>query len=205
MRWLIGLVVVALLAVAGDAALRSYAEGRIEARLASELHSDTPEVSLGGFPFAVRLASGRIPTVTLTAENARRAGLRIARLALRLEGVRMSLDATQASGSASARVERGTGTAQIDLDVLGAYIEKRTPLKVIGFGAQQVTVALRGRRATVPLELQGGAIMIRVPSMDDIPVSLPRALRGIDYRTLEVGDASAVLTFELNNATLRSL
>lgn len=205
MRWLIGLAVVAVLGVAGDAALRSYVEGRIESRLASELGSETPQVSLGGFPFVVRLVSGRIPTVTLEADNARRAGLEIATVSLDLEGVRMSLDTTQTSGSASARVERGTGRAQIDLEVLADYIERRTPLDVIRFTGQRVTVALRGRRATVPLRLEDGAIVIRVPSRDDINVPLPRVLQGIEYRTLEVRSDSVLLSFELHNATLRSI
>lgn len=206
MRLLIGLIVVAVLAVAGDAALRSYAEGRIESRLASELDTRTrPHVSLGGFPIAVRLLSGRVPTATLEATDLRRAGLEIQRLTLDLEGVRMSFDTEQTVGSASARVERGKGVAEIDLEALGDYIERRTPLRVIGFEGGRVTVALRGRRATVPLRLEGGAIVIRVPRMDDVDVPLPRVLQGIEYRMIEVAERSVSLTFELHNATLRSI
>lgn len=203
MKWLIGLVIVAVVAVVGDAAVRSYAESRIEARLASELNTDTTDVSLGGFPFVVRLAGGRVPSVTLDATGARRSGLQIARLHLELTGVRMSFDTTATTGSASAEVERGTGSARIELEVLGDYIERRTPLNVIGFEDDRVTVSFRGRRASVPLQFEGGSIVIRVPSRDDVDVPLPRVLEGIEYRTLEVRDDSAMLTFELNNATLR--
>lgn len=204
MRWLIGLLIVAVLAIAGDAALRSYVEGRVQSRLASEIDSEATEVSLGGFPFVVRLISGRIPSVTLEATNARRAGLKIEKLSLDLEGVRMSLDAGATSG-ASARVERGSGTAEVTLEVLGAFIERRTPLKVIGFDARQITVEFRGRRVTVPLRFEAGSIVIRLPAMDDVPVALPRALEGIEYNTLEIRRGSAVLTFELRDATLRSI
>lgn len=200
MRWLIGLVVIVVTAVAGDAALRSYVEGRIESQLVSDLGSRSePDVSLGGFPFAFRLLSGRVPTVTMEARDVRREGLEIERLILDLEGVHISL------GTASARVERGEGVAEVDHRVLADYIERRTPLRVIAFDNRRVTVALGGRRATVPLRLEGGAVVLRIPSRDDIGVSLPLVLEGIEYRIIEVGAASVTLTFDLRNATLRSI
>lgn len=205
MRWLIGLVVVVAFALAGDAALRSYVEGRIESQLASEFRSDRPEVSLGGFPFVVRLVGGRIPTVKLEADNVRRAGLRIEKLSLDLHGVRMSLDAPAENGGASARVDRGDGSAEIDLEVLDDYVERRSPLNVIRFEENRITVALRGRRATVPLRLERGAIVIGLPAIEDVEVPLPRVLQGVEYETLELRGGSIVLTFELRNATLRSI
>lgn len=205
MKWLVVLVIFVAVVVVGDAAARSYAEGRIETRLASELNSDATDVSLGGFPFVVRLVGGRFPTVTLQADNARRAGLDIESLSLDLVGVRISLDPTETNGGASAQVERGQGVARIELDVLGHYIERRTPLSVIRFDGHQVTVAFRGRRATVSLRLEDGAIVIPVPAVEDLNVPLPRVLQGIEYRTLEVRSDSVLLTFELHNATLRSL
>lgn len=57
----------------------------------------------------------------------------------------------------------------------------------------------------MPLRLEGGDIVIRAPSMDDIAVPLPRVLQGIEYREIEVGGNSVLLTFELHNATLRSI
>ncbi len=205
MRWLIGLAIVAALAVAGDVALRSYVEGRVEARLASEFHSERPKVALGGFPFFVRLLSGHFPSVTLETDDARRAGLEIEHLSLDLQGVRMSLDAAAASGEASARVDRGDGSAEIDLEVLGDYVERRSRLKVIGFEENRITVALRGGRATVPLRLERGAIVIGLPSIEDVEVPLPRVLQGVEYETLELRGGSVVLTFQLRNATLRSI
>lgn len=206
MRWLIGLALLVVLAVAGDAALRSYAEGRIEARLASEFDSRArPDVSLGGFPFAVRLLTGRVPTVTLEARAARRGGLEIKRLVLDLEGVHMSLDTGATAGDADVRIERGEGFAEIDLQVLGDYIERRTPVRVIGFEGGRVTIALGGRRATVPLRLEGGAIVIETPSRDEVAIPLPQVLEGIGYSAIKIRDDLALLTFRLHNATLRSI
>ncbi|HEV3471901.1 MAG TPA: DUF2993 domain-containing protein [Actinomycetota bacterium] len=201
MRWLIGLVILGAVAVAGDAALRAYVEGRVEVQLAAELDSARPTVSLGGFPFVAGLLSARIPSATVEADDLRRAGLRIERLTLDLDGVEMSLDA----GDTSAHVDRGDGAARIDLDVLAAYVERRTQLEVLGFDGEQITVALRGRRSTVPLRLEGGAIVIGLPSIDDFEVPLPRVLRGIEYETLELSGGSVLLTFALRNATLRSI
>lgn len=206
MRWLIGLFVFVGLAIAGDAALRSFVEGKIEERLASELgDSSQPEVSLGGFPFVMKLLGGRVPEAKLEATDARRAGLTIEKLTLELKGVTISLNTASTSGSASARVERGDGSATVTLDVLSDYIERQTPLNVIGFDGDEITIAFRGRRVTVPLRLEDGSIALPLPRADDLAVPMPRVLRGVDYRTIELREDVAVLTFELHNASLRSI
>ena len=206
MRWLIGLVLIALALVGADAAVRSYAESRIESRLADELGTGAaPDVSLGGWPISLRLLSGRVPVVELKAADARRGGLGIDEVSLDLRGVEMSFDTEETSGSASAKVEHGEGSAEIGFEALGNYIERRTPVTVVRLDERGITIQAAGRRITVPLLLESGDLVVRAPAIDDVSVPLPRVLEGIEYRTIELKDGMAVLTFALRNATLRSI
>ena len=202
MRWLIGLLVaLALLLVAGDALARSFVEGRVEERLGNELDADV-SVSLGGFPFVLNLVRGRFPSATLELQDARRRGLDIERVALSLRGVEVSL-----RGSApEAVVESGRGRATISLPVLGAFIEHRSPLAVVRFQDEQVTVRVPslGRAVTVPLTLQDGRLTVEPPVGPPISIPLPRLLKGLEYRSIELTGSSAVLGFALEDATLEA-
>ena len=70
-KFVITLVVLAVLLVAADFGLRAYAESRAADAINSELGRDVqPDVSIEGFPFLLHAIQGSYPEVIMTASTA---------------------------------------------------------------------------------------------------------------------------------------
>jgi hypothetical protein len=207
MRWLIGLAVTAALLVAGDTAVRAYAESTIAGRLERDLGADgAVAVSLGGFPFVAGLLTEDIPNATVVAEDIESDGLQIDRLTVEAEGVHISLIGADARTGA-AEVDSGDGVAIVRLRVLAEFLRTAGDIASLRIDDRGVTVWIPSldRAITAPLRLERGRIVIRTPAFDDIVVPLPRAFGDIRYGSIEVAGDRARLTFRLNTVALRSL
>jgi hypothetical protein len=207
MRWLIGLSLTALLLIAGDTAVRIYAQNTVASRLERDLSGEGSfEVTLGGFPFVAGLLAGRIPEAELVAEDVERGGLRIDRLTIDIEGLHVSLVAADA-GTGNAEVEWGQGTAVLRVGVLARFIESRGDVASVRIDEDGIRVRIpqMGRAITAPLRLERGRLVIGTPAIEDVIVPLPGALSDIRYETISVSGDRARLTFRLNNVELRSL
>src|SRR5262245_31103251 len=85
------LVTLSVVLVAADAGLRTLSQFYISRSIQRSLDlPERPSVSLGGFPFSVRLLSGDIPSVTVRARDVTAQGLKLERVDLNLNGVDMS-------------------------------------------------------------------------------------------------------------------
>ncbi len=200
MRALVALVVIGALLVGGDAFVRSMAEGRVEGQIARELGGDGEvHVALGGFPFTIRALSGRIPSALVTGSEIRRGPLTVDSFEMRLRGVEVSL------GDSSARVERGSGTAMIDLESLARFLDRRTELASVSLADGQISATLPsiGRTFTAPIDFRNGSLVVDVPVADPLGVRLPRLFRGLEYSALEIAATGATLRFEMNDAVLQ--
>jgi hypothetical protein len=207
MRKLIGLAVIVGLFVAGDAALRSYAESTVARRLERDLDpGGSVEVSLGGFPFVAGLLTESIPSASVVAHDVERKGLRVDRLTVDAEGLEISLtEADRRTGAAE--IDEGRGEAFIRLRVLARFLERNGNITSVRIGKRGVTVRIpsSGRAVTAPLRLEDGRIIIRAPTIEDIVVPLPGVFSGVRYSTIEVTGDLAQLSFRLKNVALRSL
>lgn len=202
MRWLISLAVTAGMLLAGDAAVRSYVESTAAASLEKELgRGSSADVSLGGFPFVVRLVSGSLPAAELRATDVKRAGLRIGRLTVEAEDLHGSF-----LGDGGVRVGKGRGVAMIDLGILGRFIERRAEVVSVEISGDAVTVRVPSidRAFRVPVGLEDGRLVIQLPRIDDIVIRLPRLLDGVDYEEIRIVGDRAELSFRLSDIALPS-
>ena len=91
-KFLITLLVLAVLAVAADFGGRVYAEARAASAIQTELGlATTPDVSIEGFPFLVHAVQGSYPQVIVTADQLDRGLLPGSRAVLNLLDVTMPL------------------------------------------------------------------------------------------------------------------
>ena len=86
-RRLIVIVVVLGVLVAADFGFRAYAEGKFAADIRDGLGlREDPDLDLGGFPFALAMARGRLSSANVHAEAVTYDGLRFERFDVRAEG-----------------------------------------------------------------------------------------------------------------------
>lgn len=118
MKWLVALLVVAGLLVAGDRLAEGAAERRISEELAGQL-SSPPDVEIGGTSFLVQALGGRYDDIRV--EGDVQAGdLPVERFTARLRGVDLPLSDALSGSVVDVPVDRVTGSVLVTYDVLRA-------------------------------------------------------------------------------------
>ncbi len=201
MRRVVVLVVIPVLLLLGDAAVRGLAESRLENEVeASLLLERAPRVELGGFPFVVRLIAGSLPEITLVARDVGRRALTFEELRARLVDVEFSASELLSGDLDDVRASSGRGSATLtETELNRALREEGVP----------VTVDLEGGRVRVgtgvegSLTIENGRLVIESESPPQrFEVDLPRVARGLTYESVRIAGAKAVVSFRLRNATL---
>lgn len=207
MKKLVVLVVVLGLLAAADLWVKSYAEKRIAAELQSSFDADgDAEVELSGFPFTVRLLSGTLPSVRVSSSSLKRQGLRFTDVRLTMQNVSFSLSELTSGEMGPVTVEDGHGRVSLagpDLtEVFGTVIEGVD----IALDEKGLRVRIGPLQGTARLALDGTELVLRAPRFDrSFRVDLPRFVDGLQYRSVRVSGAEAVLGFSLKDSSFREL
>jgi len=193
----IGVLVV--LAVVADAGLRVLAENRAADQIETSLElNETPEVSLGGWPFVVQFIRGRFPSVIVSAEAVGTGALRLSEVELELERVRVSL----LSDKRSVRARSGMGTAAISERALNAALDRTGVEARVEMSGEDVTVIVGGDRFAARPSIEGGDLVIQSSAGPSPSLDLPEFAAGVSYRSVSVSDSMMVVTFELTATSL---
>lgn len=130
------LVLIALLAVGADYAATRYVEGRIAGELASEMEADSVTVDLEGWPVAVRLLTGGVPTAQMKATGVPlQGGATLDTLDVVLTDVDVNVADLREEAGRLPRAQEGT---------FEATLSEESVVKLLGLPAGLVDVRLRG-------------------------------------------------------------
>ena len=202
-RLLIALVVFVAVLVGLDFGARAYAERRAGDILQTSLGaSERPAVELGGWPFMLGVARGKVDTLEVVADDATVDKVEVESLSLTMNHVTVSVSELM-SGTGTIKAEDGSGTAELT----GAAVTKA--LRDAGV---KVTVAFRdGSTLLTPddtnstleatVSVSGDTLIVRpaagaAPSMS---MALPQLIEGMTFTDVDVRGKIAFLTFALDH------
>lgn len=171
------LVVILLLAGAGmaaDAYLTSTAEEQASRRVSAEL--DAPaRVELRGWPVSLRLLSGRVPEVEITAADVPlEGGASLSRLVVVVQDVQVRLSDLRGAGALP--VEGGAGRFEADLSeaAVNALVPQAPGAVVLGDGLATIDVAGQPVDVVVTVDEAGQIVLRPVSDVPGLaPITLP--------------------------------
>lgn len=144
----VAIIALAVLFVVGDRLALQAADHAIavKARNAAQL-SETPSVSITGFPFLSQAARGRYDKIKITAHDIRRGGVRIDTIHAEFTGVHVSLSDALAGRVSSVPIDKGVGDLLITYADLSAFLQQRSITITPVDGGLTVTgrIAVAGR------------------------------------------------------------
>lgn len=208
-RWiLIGAGIVVGLLVIVDVAGRFVAEATTAKALESSLDlSSQPKVSIGGIPFLTHLASGDFPTVTVHGNQVDSGQLTLQSVHADLHDVHVPVMDLARGHRVQVTAATGSGEAVVTANEITRVLQKRGLGVTVEFDQGHVRIQVPGTAAFVTanvsvegqdLVLSSSVLESLLPSVD---IPLPEVVPGVQYTSVRVGKDSAVLGFELRNAT----
>jgi LmeA-like phospholipid-binding len=204
-RWiLIGLAVLVGLLVIVDVAGRFVAEAATAKALESSLDlSAQPKVTIGGVPFLPHLASGDFPTVTVEGEQVESGQIMLQSVHADLHDVHVPVMDLARGHRVQVTAATGTGSAVVSAAEITRVLQKRGTGVNVEFDQGQVRVQVPDIPAFLVAEVavESGQLVVRSPSLPSIGVTLPQVVPGVRYTSVRVGNDTAVVRFDLRNAT----
>lgn len=203
----LGILVVVL--VGADFGLRALAQHWVAGQLQSSLRlQERPSVSLGGFPFLPRLATGRFPSVTVESNGARRGSeFPMAEVDLKLRDVRFPPDQLLFGNKATIRAGSGSGIATLTERDINRAFPASIPISVRLLDGR-VEIQASGQEGVVEarLEVSDNRLLLRPvdsPLPVEVAVELPVLVQGLTYTGVQVEDSRARLTFSMAEPQIR--
>jgi hypothetical protein len=194
-----------VLLVAADAGLRALSQYYVSRSIQSSLDLDErPSVSLGGFPFTVRLLSGDLPSVSVRAQSVIAEGVRLDRVDLTLHGVDVSAAKVLSNSERSIHAKSGDGTATMTADDLTQALDDQGIPVTVEFSGGDALVSADGLSGAVKASVSlSGASLVLKPVSAELPVSvsllLPEVVKGIRYTSVHIDGSVVTLSFTLTD------
>ena len=208
-RALVVVAVVLAVLLAFDTGMRFLAQYWVGRELKeSLLLEERPGVSLGGFPFTVRLIAGTFPTVDVEARGFQDASLRIQRIRVHLVDASVPRRQLLSGSEGRIRARMGSGSAHLTgNDATAAIQGPGVPLR-IRFEGDRALVSVQELPGQVAarLSLSDDGRSIRVGAAD-LPIAgavslpLPGIVRGLRYTDVRVEGGLLVVDFELSDVS----
>lgn len=217
------LVVLAILLVGLDFGVRFWAQRWLSGRLERTLSlAEPPDLQLGGFPFLLQVAEGRLSEVEAALEGVSADGLVLDRVRLRLERVHFSRGDLLIGGEGDVEVGRGTGEVEVEEASFNDYLrDQGVPVTVRLVGPRiraSAAIEVGGREASAsavgPLRIEDGSLVFeprRVEVEGDFGVPpaalafrlpLPPPFPGLRYEGARVREGLLVLQARLRDAAV---
>jgi hypothetical protein len=204
---LIVLAVILGLLAAADLWVKSYAEKRIANELQSSFDdAGEADVELSGFPITVRLLSGTIPSVRVTSSSLRRQDLRFTDVNLTMQDVKFSLSSLASGEMGAVTVEDGHGRVSLPASELAQVFATVIDGVEMVLDDSGLKVQVGPLHGTAQLALDGTELVLRSPKLGgSFRVDLPRFVDGLQYRSVRVTGAEAILEFSLKDSSFTDL
>jgi hypothetical protein len=203
----VGIVLVAIL-VAADIGGRAVAQREAGDAIASTLGLDErPSVSLGGFPFLVRLALGSFPSASIEARGVSSHGVTLMDATLHLEDVRLVPRGIVFGGAGEVRARHGEGTARMTAAEASQALQASGTRATVQFEQGRVVIsspAFGSAQATAAVS--NGSLVLRSadPSVPiSLSIRLPQFISGLRYTGITVSPGTATLRVALDGAVIR--
>ncbi|MGH2572357.1 MAG: LmeA family phospholipid-binding protein [Actinomycetota bacterium] len=201
-RALAVLAILALVLAGADVGVRLLTQSLVSRQLQRSLDlAERPDVSLGGFPFVARMASGRFPSMSVSTTEAEFDGVPLAAIDMRLRGVRFSPSRLVGGRPSTIRAEQGGGSATITASAVDRALRATTPLSV-RFAVDRILIRLDSSQAefeTRPVISEGRLVL--EPAEEGLPlalaIDLPKFLPGLEYTGVRVAERTATLSFRV--------
>lgn len=189
-KFVITLVVLAVLLVAADFGLRAYAESRAADAINSELGRDVqPDVSIEGFPFLLHAIQGSYPEVIMTASTAA-GSITGVHAVLDLSRVTLPLRDALAGDTSNLAARSASLQALLPLDSLAAALGRPDVILSAGpDGGVLVSSTLSVAGRAIPVS---GTASIGI-SDDTVTISVPQfTAAGVNLTPLATAAAAAL-------------
>lgn len=202
---LIGLLVVAGLAVAVDRGAEAYAESAIADRIDAQL-DQRPEVEIEGWSFLLQAVQGEYEQITVTGERASRSGVVVSDFRAELLDVTVPLsEVIQGSvAQVPTRLIRGSALLRFeDINDLAEIAGSGLTLQAAGAGRVRVsgTIEIAGARvqasAVSDVRLDGNSIVVRSSGFEVNGAPAPAAVRAAIGDLFDVRFALPTLPYDL--------
>lgn len=220
---LVTVLVVVLLAVASELALRWVAERWLADRMQEALALESrPDIAIGSFPFLMEFVQGEIDELDVTMRDVRVRGLEFDEVTIGLRGVAFDRADLIAGRPGELRVRRGSATVEIDEPTLNDLLrDQGAPVSVELLGPQvrvSSRVEVGGQEATATavgrVSLEGTTLLfdpeeVNVEGDFGIPpaalalrLDLPPLFPGLTYEDVRVREAVLALRASLDDTVL---
>jgi hypothetical protein len=230
MRRLVGVVVVLLALLVGlDRVAVVYAQSRVAANIrVSQRLSQTPHVTIHGFPFLTQLFGGTYNDVEASLNAVHRGSLTLTRIDVHLHRAQVPFGDVISNNVKRVPVERIDGTVTIGYADLATAGQSGLTLRYDGKGGVRVAgtvrvggasigadatgrIVVEGRRITVTVDnvTVGGqpapaAVALAVRQTFSFSVALPTLPFGIELRSVRATPGGIVVTAVGTGITLRA-
>lgn len=198
-------IVFGLLLLALDTFAKRTAEGRVAARLKSELRlRSEPEVSLGGSPFLPSLLRGEISEVHLSASDVDFGRpVTVSEVELEMRRVRFSLaDIVDERGGV--RLQGGDGTATLTEDDVNATLGHEGAPFTVALTPDGVTAISvdGGVEGDVDIESTEDGLTLSAVGVGSVPLDLPGLGGRVRYGAITTYDGFAEIELRVDSMTL---
>lgn len=208
-RALVVVGVVMVLVVGADFGLRALAQYWVSGQLQRTLGLERrPSVSLGGFPFLPRLATGKFSSITVESNGSvKRGRFPLSGVDLTLHDVRFPPDQLLFGNKATIRAARGTGTALLTEHDINQAFPATVPVTIrLGGGKVHVRSSDLQGEAEAKLQVLDNRLVL-MPVQGSLPVevrvALPVLVQGLTYTGVEIRGSQARLSFRLTKPRIK--
>jgi hypothetical protein len=157
--FLVALIVVIILAVAGDFVAKAFAQDKMASEIKQHGFPKKPSVSIAGFPFLTQVIGHNIHQVTISSKNIAEGPVLISTLSAVMTGIHLG------SGFSSGTVDTLSGTVMVTFPALAKTLNSQIgPLGSL-VGSSGLTLSAAGPdeiKAKLDLDITSGSAVWRV-------------------------------------------
>lgn len=198
-------VTLLLLFVAADYVARNQAENQAGKQLAASLDlEEEPDVKLGGWPFLLKVLGGEIPSASFSTQEVRSRGVSLTEVEVDVRGLAFKLEDIMAGSRDAIKISGGGGTAVLAEDELGKVLRRegiRAEVRLTDAGVL-VDPPRLSESVDGDISIDSGYLVITAGGSTIGTVRLPQIVDGLIYGGVTVQEDKAVLSFDLEAATL---
>ncbi len=187
------LLVLLLILVVGDLALRSVAENAAARSIEDQVSGNVaPDVAFGGFPFLLSLARGSFEKVTIDVSSATEGSLRMEDIHLTLRDVEVDpFEVARGDGTLRARLLRGRG--EISESALNEIVAEEAPVEV-DVQDGRVLVSRDGVSVPANVVVAGNRLLVGAgDAISPLEIPLPSLNPEINFNSVTAEDGRLVV------------
>jgi hypothetical protein len=206
-KFLVFLLILALIAVGVDFAAKNFAENRAAEQVQNRLGVEAAtSVSFSGWPFLLHALDGNFPEVGLSAARIEAKGIVFSHVDVTLHDVSFEMSDVLEGSAKGVRAKGGTGSATISEKTLNQVLENRGADLVVDLSEGQASAEVPGvGLKPIDVSVDGGQLVLSAEGVStSISIELPVFIDGLTYETARITDSAVEVEFNLGRTTLQT-